>query len=428
MSRRWQIVLVVGLVLVGLIAGTWILYWAISPETPGERSDFTRTVLLLIAVLGLGVGLYHVWQALTAHQAVQQDTANVDRERERATRYTFAVAQLGDDKTEVRLGGIYALEQIAQESDKDYQQCIDVLAAYIRRNAPWMPPQAAIQPAESQEAPVSGGAKARPRTRPPVTAAASVAVVQPKDEIQAALNVLRHRRHHFPDKESFLIDLSRTDLRGVDISGIHLEGASLRGANLANANLAGAHLNHAHLEGVDLRGAYLVKVNLEGAHLESADLRGADLTVAMLTDAHLEGARLGRANLEEASLVDAYLQGASLVEADLDRADLVGAHLERAELDGVQLGDARLRGADLRNTTLDGAVLTTVRGLTWEQIDAATIRDGDRIVWHGGAGDREALNRLLPDYLVVSDPLPRDAVLAAETASQAQVDETSPTA
>jgi uncharacterized protein YjbI with pentapeptide repeats len=428
MSRRWQIVLVAGLALVGLIAGTWVLYWAISPQNPAERSDFTRTVLLIIATLGLGVGLYRGWQALTAHQATQQDTAKADRERERATRYTLAVAQLGDDKSEVRLGGIYALEQIAQESDKDYRQCIEVLTAYIRGNAPWMPPQLAIQPSESQEAPLSGGAKARPRTRSSVAAAASVAVVQPKDEIQAAINVLRHRRHHFPDKESFLIDLSRTDLRGVDISGVHLEGATLRGANVSNANLAGAHLSHAHMEGAELRGAYLVKANLEGAHLEGADLRGADLSVAILTDAHLEGARLGSANLEEASLVDAYLQGASLVKADLDGADLGGAHLERAELDGVRLGDARLRGADLRNTTFDGAVLTTVRGLTWEQIEAATICDGDRIVWDGGVGDRETLNRLLPDYLVVPDLLPRDGVPAAEAAREAQFDEASPTA
>src|SRR5436305_12817728 len=107
MRRWWQVVLAGGLALVALVVGIRILYWAIGPRTPAERSDFTRTALLIVITVVLAVGSYRIWQALAANQAVQQDTAQADRERERATRYTQAVAQLGSDTREVRLCGIY---------------------------------------------------------------------------------------------------------------------------------------------------------------------------------------------------------------------------------------------------------------------------------------------------------------------------------
>jgi uncharacterized protein YjbI with pentapeptide repeats len=377
-----------------------VLNWVIGPQTPAERNDFTRTILLLIVVLGLIVGLHLAWQALSVNRAAQEENAKASEERERITRYSQAVAQLGDDKREIRLGGIYALEQLAQESDKYYQQSIAMLGGYIRANAAWRPQQPAIRRADNQEAP-PGGARARPRTRPPAGTTASTAAMQPTEEIQAAINVIRHRRHHYPENESFRIDLAQTDLRGADISGIHLEGADLHGANLSNANLAGAHLTGANLAGAYLMGTYMVKANLEGANLEGADLRGADLTVATLTDAHLKGAYLANANLEGASLVDADLEGASLVNADLEEAYLGMAHLGRAALQGAHLADAHLRGADLQNTTVDARALISVHGLTWEQIAAATICDGDRVIWQDGAGDREALRRLLPTDVVV---------------------------
>jgi hypothetical protein len=427
MSRRWRIVLVGGLLLVGLVVGTWVLYWAISPQTPAERSDFTRTVVLIVAVLALAYGLYLLWRTRTENRTAQQEDAKAREERERVTRYTQAVSQLGADKREVRLGGIYALEQIAEESNSLYQQSIEVLAAYIRGNAPWRPQQPANNASDNHAAPPpSGGPRARPRSRPPVGASATVSAAQPNEEIQIALNVLRHRRLHAPDGESFRIDLSRTDLRGVEIAGIHLEGADLHGANLSHANLAGAHLGHAHLAGAILAGAYLVKANLEGADLRDASLRGADLTVATLTDAHLERADLAGASLEDANLLDAQLEGARLAKANLAGADLGGASMQRVELAGAQLGNAHLRGADLRDTTLDAAALSSVRGLTWEQAEHATIRDGDRIVWQEGVGNREELMRLLPDDVVVPNAPPSAAMPEADMDRLVQQNERPP--
>ena len=52
-------------------------------------------------------------------------------------RYTKAIEQLGSDKPEVRLGGIYALERIAKDSAPDGATIAEVLTAFIRGRAPW---------------------------------------------------------------------------------------------------------------------------------------------------------------------------------------------------------------------------------------------------------------------------------------------------
>jgi hypothetical protein len=98
----------------------------------------TRTGLVAtLAVLGAGVGL-----AYTAR------TYRLSREGHLTDRYTKAVEQLGSDKIEVRLGGIYALERLMRDSSTDQPTIVEVLAAYIRRHAPRTTP-APVAPALS---------------------------------------------------------------------------------------------------------------------------------------------------------------------------------------------------------------------------------------------------------------------------------------
>ena len=58
-------------------------------------------------------------------------------------RYTRAIEQLGHEKLDVRLGGIYALERIARNPLPDRITVGKVLTAYLRTHSPWppVPPQ-----------------------------------------------------------------------------------------------------------------------------------------------------------------------------------------------------------------------------------------------------------------------------------------------
>jgi hypothetical protein len=214
------------------------------------------------------------------------------RERQVTDEYAKAVEQLGtidtqvgtNDKLAVRLGGIYALERIANGSAKDHATIIEVLTAYVRHVAPWNPNRAAgaeqveERPAKSQS---------------------------PRPDVQAILTVLGRRRK---DERSLpyykLLDLEDTDLRGADLSRANLSGAGLWGANLSGAHLGGANLSGADLSRADLSGANLWDANLWGANLSGADLSRADLSRARLIGADLSGADLSRANLNLACVDD----------------------------------------------------------------------------------------------------------------------------
>jgi hypothetical protein len=63
----------------------------------------------------------------------------LSREGQVTDRYTKAIEQLGSDKLDVRIGGIYALERIARDSAKDHPTVMEVLTAFIREHSrePW---------------------------------------------------------------------------------------------------------------------------------------------------------------------------------------------------------------------------------------------------------------------------------------------------
>lgn len=193
-------------------------------------------------------------------------------------------------------------------------------------------------------------------------------------------------------------NLSRADLRGADLlnaildgarlSRARLDGAVLRGASCRNAELELAQLNGAYLSQAVMTGARLFLTELRQAHLWKTDLRNAHLVLADLTGARLSAANLEQADLSQADLTGATLdasnlRGARLVfsrldEAQLTDADLTGAVLQGAQLKSADLRGARLDGADLHdawieNAQLQGVDLSTVQGLTAEQLALAVV-------------------------------------------------------
>ena len=65
----------------------------------------------------------------------------LSRQGQVTDRYTRAIEQLGSDKLDVRIGGIYALERVAGDSVRDHPTVMEVLAAFVREHSrePWPP-------------------------------------------------------------------------------------------------------------------------------------------------------------------------------------------------------------------------------------------------------------------------------------------------
>ena len=272
---------------------------------------------------------------------------------------------------EVRIGAIYALERIAQDSDRDHIQIMEILCAYIRQNAPASEAQETLVQKWRREDEAFDAKDRAPFPDENEILVAAQKLKSPRADIHAALDVLKRRHTH-------QINLERQDPRPADKAGYRLDlrRTNLQGADLVSAQLAKARLDDAHLEGAWLNWAHLEGARLIGAHLEGARLNGAHLEVAVLSGAHLEGAELYRAHLEGAGLNGAHLEGAELYRAHLERAWLIGAHLEGARLDKAHLEGAHLEGARLDKASFDAETFltdATLRGASVKNVDLSTL-------------------------------------------------------
>ncbi|MGV9295471.1 pentapeptide repeat-containing protein [Amycolatopsis sp. NPDC003676] len=147
-------------------AAVVLLWW---PATSGLNGSALVTARFDALKIGLSIGvgsggvvaLYLTWrrqhatevdldtrERTLAHQeAVAADTkrhqeriaedSRLDATERRITElYTKAVEQLGSDKAPVRLGGLYALERLAQDNESQRQTIVNVLCAYLRMPEP----------------------------------------------------------------------------------------------------------------------------------------------------------------------------------------------------------------------------------------------------------------------------------------------------
>lgn len=340
------------------------LRWVDRAQPPAS-ADWARRIELVSVLVASLVAVASLWysnaQTTQAIGQARQDRA-LTKEGQITDRYTAAVENLGADKLDVRLGGIYALERIMQDSHRDHPTIANVLATYVRTHASGQSPKDQGSPADVQ-------------------AALSVLATRDTDhDRQFALDLhsawltkadvaTGPSGDDPPRAQLAAADLSQTHWREADLYGANLRGAYLKAAELRDAMLDTADLRDAHLFRADLRGAYLFEANLRGAFLHHADLRGArmnaDLRGAALDDADLRGAVLSEADLRRATaydakfnkvdLSDADLRDATLIDATLNEANLSGANLRGADLIGVELRDTVLTNADLRGADLSGA-------------------------------------------------------------------------
>ena len=347
-SRPRGGVLAVGVaVVVGLLAA-WVLVVPrrLAPPVPAEvldrfsdrdrlevvaarlrlQNDLRATPLQAIAGLAVLAGALLGFQQLTEDRQQATAARTLALQGQASERFTRAIDQLGSDREDSRVGGIYGLEQIAQQAPDNRLAVAEVLVAYLHRRVP--------RPAKPPPVKIPGedtGEVLRTRVQ----------------DAQAALTVLGRRQTADTDPP--------LDLRALDLIGANLEGAELRRANLEGTDLRAADLPFANLEGADLPGADLAGANLHGANLGSADLQEADLHFAELGDATLSGGNLVGANLSDASLIAVDLSGMPLGLADFRRADLRGARLSGSDL----------RGAKFQGATADPST-TWPDGFDWE--------------------------------------------------------------
>ena len=263
-SRRWGVPLLwVLAILIFLGALVTAIWWLPSELTPHPSAGLTAAARLgaenavrgtLVAALALvaaaALTARYTWRAAKVTLAGQE----IDRRGEITDRYSKAIDQLGHNNTDVRIGGIYALERIARDSEKDHPAVIEVLAAFVREHS------------HEHRAPtwLRLARRVRASTRP---------------DVQSAIDVIGRRNVSYDTRQIYLtgVDLADANLMDANLAGVDFTGANLTRANLTRANLNGADLTRANL-----RDATLTAANVGYANLTGADVTGADVDFTLL--------------------------------------------------------------------------------------------------------------------------------------------------
>lgn len=237
----------------------------------------------IIAMVTLAIS-FSRHQLERAQQALERNKQELDRDTNRTGRYTEAIGQLGSESLAIRLGGIYALERLSEDSSRDFRTIMDVLCAFVREHSP----------IKTRERVPAGG--------------------QLPTDVAAALAVFA-RRPPKPD-DLAIFDLSRTCLAGTKLDGANLIRVTLEGSDLSGVSLNGANLTKADLSDANLTRASFAMANLSHAGLHNAMLSDASLFGANLEEANLNAAQLGRAQLTDAIFTNVHLYSTTVADDD----------------------------------------------------------------------------------------------------------------
>jgi hypothetical protein len=114
-------------------------------STPHElfelENEARRTFAQILGGLLLLFSLYFTWDNFKQTQESTQRSIAVAREGQITDRFNKAIAQLDEEKLQIRLGGVYALERISRESETDRRAVVGVLLAHLHQKIHIAQPQ-----------------------------------------------------------------------------------------------------------------------------------------------------------------------------------------------------------------------------------------------------------------------------------------------
>jgi hypothetical protein len=326
------------------------------------EDEARKTLAQIIGGLLVFVGLIITYN--TYQIGVQKQ--DLDREGQFTDRFSKAVTHLGDDKLAVRIGGIFELERIANDSPKDRLSVKQVLYTYLHTNFRTPIDRASYEVPEKRHN--SNGLTLYDYTA--------------DSELQTILNVMQR----------LMDDNERLDMRKLDLTNKSLARANYKIANFSFSMLPGtiffgsdftnARFNGAVLDRgtTDIReweeiGRSLVKLVVPTevrANFTDADFSGASLFETDFAEAVMKGAKFRKANIKgtffrSADLSYAQFNGAS------GNASFVGSNLTQTNFADSVLVGAQFKNATISLTNFSGANLLEAKGLTHETMGEAII-------------------------------------------------------
>ena len=249
-------------------------------------------------------------------------------------RFAKATEMLGSEKLEQRLGAIYQLERIAEDSPRDHWTVMETLCAFVRERCNWTDEKEKIF-SENQKAKVKQYGEHKPGT-----------------DIQAALTVVG-RRTHLSTEKNCQLNLATADLRGADMHDGNFSEISLLFSHLEFSSFKSAILRRA-----DFRAAHFTNTDFTLCHGEEGIFSVGQYTEACFKNAFLKGAMFNGSGLSNTNFQNADLRGVNFNIANMEFTYLDGADVDGASFQKTHLENARLCNVDLsKSKFLDTAFL-----------------------------------------------------------------------
>ena len=300
-----------GLAVLLVILGTalaWVNWDWLGEQTPKTASNGENARNVGFLVAGALALVFAVWRAIVAERqsAASADQAGTARTVLVNERYQRGAEMLGHGVLAVRMGGIYALQSLAEEYPDQYHvQIMKLLCAFVRNPTP------------DQE-------NLRRETRDP-----SFDISLIPEDVQTAISIVGSRSSNLEGLEreaGFRLDLRGAILRFADLRSHNFVGADFSNAILRDANLDDANLTHAVLLNTNLSAANAVRTKFSYARCTWADCSAIDGRSSQFLGACLEGTDFSGAALYNAVFRGARFKGTLLGGAELGGADISNTH------------------------------------------------------------------------------------------------------
>ena len=294
---------------------------------------------------------------------------------------------LGSNDLWTRIGGVVALQSLAQDHPQEYHvQVMRLFCAFFRDQKP--PKELGLE----SDVEVPGEAHKGGSTEPSfgiwqgqvLDGIEVPGVRRLSEDKQAVFDAFRARgprQIEVEEAQNYSLDLTNLNLHKMDLRGAKFENVDLSGTDLSEAILCQAHFRK-----TTLRDVVLHRARLDAAVFSACD-----------ESRYSSPRQLNGANLFDANLDHAYLFGAQLVGANLTFASLSYAHLAGADLSGANLSGANIAGASFSERVPNPRRRYPAVGLTQSQLNQShcspkqppcleyvvDAETGEPLVWHG---------------------------------------------
>lgn len=264
---------------------TGLLGWAVSNNeahltaVTGARQAVLFILGGVIAVAGL---IYTHWKHEVDRQnaQLQVQSSELQRDSNYTDRYTTAIQQLADEKPTIRLGGIYALERIFSDSERDRPAITDVLADFVLASSPRLSGE---DEDRTPESPRDAVAALKVLGRRPCSVESGTVELGRTEYHSVVLTSDPFRSLTFMHSVWWMPTFEGSTIDNVDFSFSEFHLAEFTGSSMINVSFANSTLEGCKFVGVNFHGSSFQNAMLWGCqfidcNVTKTDFRNADLS------------------------------------------------------------------------------------------------------------------------------------------------------